>query len=117
MGIAGPALCLITPSHDGADPINPGQGIRLSATVTSLGSPFTPQNMALATKDPTGTIVAYTPTLDSTGQYHQDITLSGGAATGIWLVKWQATGSGGGAGYANNYAIGLDSFEVGALPF
>ena len=115
MGIQGPALCLITATH-APDPLYPGQGIRLTATITNLGSPISPGNVQVYTLDPNaGETTFPTPTKDATGSYHQDFVLNSTAAIGTWLVKWVTTD--GGLGLANNFAVTVDSFDVAALPF
>jgi len=85
----------------------PGQAVRLSVVITSLGSPIDPTSVAVGTKDPAGNIVAYTPTRDNAGLYHADFALPNLAAPGTWLVKWVTSGI-----PVNNAGVVFSSFVV-----
>ncbi len=73
----------------------PGQSIRFSASVSSLGALFDPDALVLSINQRmgTGTIAATTPVKDSTGNYHVDVVIPMGAAPGIWVGRWVATGA------------------------
>jgi uncharacterized protein YfaS (alpha-2-macroglobulin family) len=91
----------------------PGQALRLSVIVQSLGENVDPTTITMYTKDPLGNVTTYnSPTRDGVGLYHQDVVLSTSAATGTWLVKWVTTGSS-----STQDGVVFWSFDVPALAF
>jgi hypothetical protein len=91
----------------------PGQAMRISVTVQSLGVDVDPDTITAFTKDPAGTVTTYgSPVRDGVGLYHQDIVLSTGAAPGVWIVKWVTTGA-----LATKDGVGFESFKVLPLQF
>ena len=118
MGVPGSPLCLITATHP-PDPIFPGSICRLTAVITSLGSPISPMNVQVSVL-PTGYVspLVFNPVNDGGGDYHTDFVIAGGPI-GTYLVKWVSTDqlNGIGQGYTNNFAVTVDSFDVAPLPF
>jgi hypothetical protein len=75
-----------------------GQQIRLTALfTTSVGAPVDPTTVVCKVKDGAGTEIDYpAPVRDSTGVYHQDITITKPAGT--WYYRFEGTGAAIGAG-------------------
>ena len=68
-----------------------GQQIRLSAVFTNvLGVAADPTTVALTIRPPSGVLSTPTPTKDSTGHYHYDVTPD---AAGEWRSRWVGTGT------------------------
>jgi hypothetical protein len=98
-----------------------GQPIRLSTTVRDVTGALVNAGaltllvkiaQADGTQLTTGTYA--TPTLDSTGNYHQDIPVTDLAATGHYQFAWTATGTGAGVSFGEFDVF--DPFEVSVLP-
>jgi hypothetical protein len=68
----------------------PGQGIRLTNSVTVLGVLTDDASISLEIEPPGGPPVIYgSPVHDATGEYHQDVTAA--LPAGVWLYRWQTT--------------------------
>jgi hypothetical protein len=98
-----------------------GQPIRLSTAVRdTAGTPVNAGTLTLTaklaqadgTQLTTGTYA--TPTLDSTGNYHQDIPITDLATTGHYQYAWTATGTGAGVSFGEFDVF--DPFETSVLP-
>ena len=68
------------------------QAVRFSAVFTNgSGVAVNPTAITFKTIDPLGvTVSSYTPTNDSAGHYHQDVTL---VQSGVWYWRWASTGT------------------------
>jgi|HubBroStandDraft_6_1064221.scaffolds.fasta_scaffold00062_64 hypothetical protein len=102
-----------------------GQPVRQSTTVRQLNTDDTTTLVnatgltlvvkiaqADGTQLTTGTYAS--PTLDSTGNYHQDIPVTDLAATGHYQYAWTATGTGAGVSFGDFDVF--DPFETAVLP-
>jgi hypothetical protein len=98
-----------------------GQPVRVPATVRDLsGALVTATTLTLVVKLAqadgtwltTGTYAA--PTLDSTGNYHQDVPATDLAAAGHYQYTWTATGTGAGVSFGDFDVF--DPFETAVLP-
>jgi hypothetical protein len=71
---------------------NSGQLVRLSASFTDASNAAAdPTTVACKVRHPSGAVDTYaSPTKDSTGHYHQDVTVDAG---GLWTVRWEGTGA------------------------
>jgi hypothetical protein len=91
-----------------------GSPVRVSTEVrdVSTGLLATPTTILLRVKKPDGTPIAdYTsPTLDSTGKYHQDIPAADLTVFGHYPYVWITTGTGAGVSPPNGFEI-IDPFE------
>jgi hypothetical protein len=67
-----------------------GQQVRLSLEVYNSTPALANATVALSIKAPDGTVTTPTPTNDSTGKYHSDLTLS---SVGTWWYRWATTGT------------------------
>lgn len=68
----------------------PGQGIRLTNSVTVLGVLTDDASIVLTIEPPGGPPVSHpTPAHDGTGLYHQDVTAA--LPAGVWLYRWTTT--------------------------
>lgn len=79
-----------------ANSYDPGNVIRISGTFTDSVSLLVidPTVIVLKVKDAIGTVSSYTPTRDSTGQYHYDLTIPLTAvSSGYWKYSWEASGN------------------------
>jgi uncharacterized protein YfaS (alpha-2-macroglobulin family) len=85
-----------------------GDLVRLTAVFTSniTGLPADPSAVTFSVQDPRGAITTPSPTHDSTGIYHYDLTV---ALPGSY--RWAATGTG------NVQVSGEGSFPVDAPSF
>jgi hypothetical protein len=98
-----------------------GQPVRLSTTVRDVtGTLVNAGALTLLVKlaQADGTLLTTgtyaTPTLDSTGTYHQDIPVTDLAAAGHYQYAWTSTGAG--AGVAPGEFDVYDPFETAVLP-
>lgn len=98
-----------------------GQPVRISTTVKDVtGTLVNATTLTLLVKIAqadgtqlvTGTYAA--PTLDSTGNYHQDIPVTDLAAAGHYQYTWTATGTGAGVSFGEFDVF--DPFETAVLP-
>jgi len=98
-----------------------GQPVRLSTTVRDVtGTLVNASALTLLVKlaqadgtwATTGTYAS--PTLDSTGNYHQDVPAADLAATGHYQYTWTATGTGAGVSFGDFDVF--DPFETAVLP-
>ena len=72
----------------------PTQSIRFSTTVEILGTLIDPPTVSLNVQDCTGAVTTYaSPSLDSLGNYHQDVTLPSSAPIGPWHYWWTCVGA------------------------
>lgn len=70
-----------------------GQAVRLSAVFSnSAGTAADPTTITCKVRNPAGTIASYTPTKDSTGNYHYDVTIASDG-NGEWLFRFEGTGA------------------------
>jgi hypothetical protein len=98
-----------------------GQPVTLSTTVKDrTGALVTPATLTLLVKAAqadgtqltTGTYA--TPTLDSTGNYHQDVPVTDLAVIGHYQYTWTSTGTGAGVSFGEFDVF--DPFETSVLP-
>ena len=90
----------------------PGDTVRLTTTVTSLGVLTNPSIISVAVQPPGGVATVYSsPTNDSVGSYHQDflVPIAPVATPGLWRYRWTASGTIAG--------VGEGQFLVRALSF
>lgn len=99
------------PSH-----VKPGQGVRFSVLVSTLGALTNVSPLTLTLEPPAGApdspIVDPSPVNDSAGAYHSDQTIPFASTPGLWVARWQAAG---GAPATN--ALSERRFYVDALDF
>ena len=70
-----------------------GQAVRLSAVFrNSAGTATDPDTITVKYRNPAGTITSATPTKDSTGNYHYDVTIPSDGH-GEWLFRFEGTGA------------------------
>jgi hypothetical protein len=98
-----------------------GQPIRLSTTVRDVTGALvnaTALTLLVKTAQADGTMLTTgtyaSPTLDSTGNYHQDIPVTDLAAAGHYQYTWTATGTGAGVSFGDFDVF--DPFETAVLP-
>jgi hypothetical protein len=91
-----------------------GQGVRLSASITdATGALVNPSTIVLTLQKPDGTQVTYnSPTNDSTGKYHQDLSSGDTTQIGHYQYAWTTTGP---AGVVPGVLDVFDPFEVNVL--
>jgi hypothetical protein len=99
-----------------------GQPIRVSTTVRDVtGTLVNATALTLVVKlaQADGTLLTTgtyaSPTLDSTGNYHQDIPVTDLAATGHYQYVWTSTGTGAGVSPPAEFDV-FDPFETTVLP-
>lgn len=69
----------------------PGDVVTLSAVfLNTSGAPTNPSNVALYVKDPFGNTTNNTPTNDSAGNYHFDLSVPN---AGVYNYRWVGTGT------------------------
>ncbi len=72
----------------------PSQSIRFFANISIFRVPVDPATLTLNVVDASGNTNQYpSPTEDSVGQWHFDLTLPTAPAIGLWSYYWTCTGT------------------------